>query len=57
MSEVTAKCDTCGDTVPVPNEFDQHNQDNYVRHVFLSHPEDVDRIRIIQGYLNRRSAK
>lgn len=55
-TEVTDVCDTCGDTVPVPNEFDEHNRTNYVRHVFLSHPDDAERIRIIQHYIDWKVA-
>lgn len=49
-------CDVCGDPIPTPNgfdtRFDDHNLKNYVRHVFLSHPSDEDRIRILQAYVD-----
>jgi hypothetical protein len=49
-----AKCDVCGDRVGegTVEQFDDHNQRNYVRHVFLSHPRNEDRIRIIQDYID-----
>lgn len=49
----TDVCDVCGDKVPVPEEFNEHNAQNYVRHVFLSHPDDAARIRIIQYYIDK----
>lgn len=37
-------CDVCGDKVSSPS-FQQHNHDNFERHVRISHsPEDAERI-------------
>ena len=41
------RCDVCGDrvTLPWPGIFHGHNEENYERHVRLSHePEDAERI-------------
>lgn len=47
------KCDVCGDEVPDEvEEWDKHNKENYVRHVFLSHPEEEAK-KIIQSYVDR----
>lgn len=51
MSKI--RCDVCGDKVEDRvEEWDKHNKDNYVRHVFLSHSEE-DAKKIIQKYVNR----
>ena len=47
------RCDVCGAEVFTPGEFDEHNRQNYVLHVFLSHPKEADRIAIIQSYIDR----
>jgi len=48
------KCDVCKDEVPdgPDSNYDEHNKANYVRHVFLSHRSDAERIRIIQSYID-----
>lgn len=50
----TKICDTCKEPVEVVDDrFDEHNKQNYVKHVFISHPENPARIAILQNYINQ----
>lgn len=51
------KCDVCGAEVEREEDFQKHNKDNYVKHVFLSHPDDEARIYIIQNYIRNYARK
>jgi hypothetical protein len=54
MQPKWTNCDTCGEVVKDDvKEWDKHNKENYVKHVFLSHPEEEAK-RIIQKYVNRK---
>ena len=52
--DVKIQCDSCPAKVEDrPEEWDKHNAANYVQHVFSNHPDDAERIRIIQSYIKR----